>query len=53
MMMSSVIPLEFCAQKVNILSDAEDLGGQGVLEPPHFSIRGGELPQNWRLSLKY
>ena len=25
-------------------------GGAGGLEPPHFSIRGAELPQNWTLS---
>ena len=31
-------------------TEAENLGGQGGLEPPHFSIRGAEPPQNWRFS---
>ena len=35
----------------DLLSEAENLGGQGVLEPPHFLIRGVEPPQNWRLSM--
>ena len=26
------------------IAEAENLGGQGGLEPPHFSIRGGLSP---------